>query len=252
MTRWFLFAMLAAAVAAQDDLASAPAADLERGKKLFAGLCSACHGTEGAGGGAGPVLAKPKLVRARDDQGLMQVIRRGIPGTDMPAARQWDGREVYQLAAYVKKLGSVPEEKIPGDAAAGKTIYLGKGGCKSCHTIQGEGGRLGPELGDIGASRGARHLRQSLVEPEADFAERFMMVRFSAQGRTYEGVRLNEDTFSIQMMDAGERIHSFWKREITGLEELKGKSPMPSYKSSLTAAEMDDLVAYLVSLRGEE
>jgi putative heme-binding domain-containing protein len=233
------------------ELAKASAGEISKGKKLFDGLCAGCHGTEGAGGGVGPPLARPKLARARDDDALMQIIRRGIPGTDMPAARQWDPGEVFQIAAYVKKLGSIPEEKLPGNPAAGRQIYFGKGGCKTCHTIEGVGGRLGPELGSIGAQRSASHIRQSIVEPEADFTDRFLFVRLTANGKTHEGIRLNDDTFSIQIMDASERIHSFWKRELTDLTELKSKSPMPSYKTTLSAAELDDLVAFLASMRGE-
>ncbi|MBM3814984.1 MAG: c-type cytochrome [Acidimicrobiia bacterium] len=243
--------VMLAAPAFAEELGKASSDEISKGKRLFDGLCAGCHGTEGAGGGVGPPLARPKLARARDDEALMQVIRRGIPGSDMPMARQWDPGEVFQIAAYVKKLGSIPEEKLLGSAAAGRDVYFGKGGCKACHTIQGVGGRLGPELGSIGAQRSASHMRRSIVEPEAEFADRFLWVRLEAGGRTYEGVRLNDDTFSIQIMDAGERIHSFWKRELTAVTEMKSKSPMPSYKGALSAGELEDLVAFLASMRGE-
>jgi putative heme-binding domain-containing protein len=233
-----------------EPLSKATADDLAKGKRTYLGHCSPCHGPSG-NGGSGANLAQPRLARAPDDQSLFDLIKRGIPGTEMPTAWQMIDREIWQTAAFVKTLGHVPQEVAPGNASRGRLVYFGAGNCQACHTIQAVGGKLGPELGEIGLRRSASHLRRSLLEPETDLAEQFLYLRVTAKdGKSYSGVRLNEDTFSIQMMDMAENIRAFWKHELKQVVEMKGKTPMPSYKSTLTKEQIDDLVAFLVTLRG--
>jgi putative heme-binding domain-containing protein len=235
-----------------EPLSSASEEDLARGKRLYQGQCAQCHGPQG-NGGTGANLAQPKLIRAATDEALVRVIRDGIPGTDMPPAPAMVERELWLTAAYVRTLGDVPMEKVPGDPERGRAVYNGKGGCPACHTMQGRGGRYGPELGEIGARRSAAHLRQSILDPEADFTERYAFVRVTLPGgKTISGIKLNEDTFSVQLIDASEKIHSFWKKDTQRVEILRNLSPMPSYRSTLSASELDDLIAYLVTLRGEQ
>jgi len=71
-------------------------------------------------------------------------------------------------------------------------------------------------------------------------------------GRRITGVRLNEDTFTTQVMDLNGGLHSFFKADLKELQRDTGKSPMPSFRGALSASEVDDLVAYLVSLRGKQ
>ncbi len=235
-----------------EPLSKATADDLAKGKRIFAGHCAPCHGPAG-NGGQGANLAQPRLARAPNDQSLFEVIKKGIPGTEMPTAWQMIDREIWQTAAFVKTLGQLPPEIVPGNASRGRALYFGKGSCQACHSIHAEGGKLGPELSEIGIRRSAAHLRQSILEPEADFAERFLFLRVvTRDGKSFTGVRLNEDTFSVQMMDTGENIRAFWKHELKQVEEMKGKSPMPSYKGTFTKDQIDDVVAFLVTLRGEK
>jgi cytochrome c oxidase cbb3-type subunit III len=226
--------------------------DLERGEKLFEGHCALCHGTQG-GGGRGPVLATPRLKRASDDTSLVKVIELGIPGTEMPGAWQMNERELRQVASYVRTLGRISAKSVPGDVALGKEIYQGKGACAGCHMIQGQGGLMGPELSGIGLSRSAAYLRESLIDPEAALPDRFMQVRVVPAGSAMvTGLRLGEDSFTIQVRDYSGRLHSYWKRDLKEISKDRGKSPMPSYKDKLTEAELTDLVAYLASLREEQ
>jgi putative heme-binding domain-containing protein len=122
-----------------------------------------------------------------------------------------------------------------------------------CHTAEVPGGLAGPELTDVGARRSASYLRRSLLEPEADLPEDFLQVRVvTREGRSLTGVRLNEDTFTIQIRDYSDQLHSFLKEELSEIDKQRGKSPMPSYKETLPETELTDLVAYLVSLRGDQ
>ena len=226
-------------------------ADLTRGEQLFKGQCAGCHGPRGEGG-RGAVLAQPRLRHAPDDESLYRVIRDGIKGTEMPAGYAFNTREIWQAAAYVRSLGRLPAETVPGDPQRGESIFRTKGNCAQCHIVNGQGGSLGPELTEIGARRNAAHLRTAVLDPEAALPEGFEQVRLTTKdGRRITAVRLNEDTFTIQVRDLSGRIYSFVKQDLKDLQKDSGKSPMPSFRTVLSAAETDDLVAYLVSLRGK-
>jgi putative heme-binding domain-containing protein len=235
---------------------SAP--DAATGRKLFAAHCAACHGQQGQGGRGARLTS---LTRASDDDSLFNIIRKGIPGPEMPPAPLSDD-EVRDVAAFVRSLGrgSTP---TPANGMRGAQIYL-KAGCASCHTIGSEGGVLGPDLSHIGARRRPDYLRRALLEPEADIPEsfgdyrwytvipdNFLQVRVTTvDGRAITGARVNEDAFSIQLRDVSGRVYSLWKEELKELHKDWGKSPMPSFRDRLTATEIEDLVSYLASLQG--
>jgi cytochrome c oxidase cbb3-type subunit III len=225
------------------------AGDLAAGERLYLTQCGYCHGPRGEGG-RGAALARPRLLHAPDAQALFTVIEQGIPGTEMPG-HWFTPREIWQVVAFVESLGRIPPQEIPGDPARGGTLYAGKGACSHCHTVNGRGGALGPDLTDIAARRSPSYLRESLIEPEAAVPDGFLQVELlTSAGRRIPGVRVNEDTFSIQIRDLDGNFHSFFRSELQELNKQPGKSPMPSYKSAFTSSELDDLVAYLNSLRG--
>ena len=222
--------------------------DSALGERLYLTQCAMCHGPQGEGG-RGPVLAKPKLLHAPDDEALRAVIRFGIAGTSMPGTRLIEA-ESRELAAYVRKLGRVAPMALAGDAQRGAQLYRGKGACVTCHTLAGNGGAFGPDLTGIGASRSPQHLRASLLDPTADFPRGFAYISVMTRaGRRLNGVRVNEDSFSIQFRDVAGTLHSFWKAELRAFRKDLKQSPMPSYRAKLTPAEVDDLVAYLASLQ---
>lgn len=237
--------------------------ELEKGRRLFETHCAVCHGPHGEGG-KGPTLAQPTLPRASDEQSLLRIIAGGIDKTEMPEARlAWP--DVELVAKYVKSLGSLPREPVPGDPQRGALVYEKKGGCAQCHMIHGKGGVFGPDLSDVGRRRSPAYLRRSLLDPGADvpqsytpwrvdidLPENFLYVRLvTRDGQEFAGVRVNEDTFSIQIRDATGALHSFLKSDLAEFHKDFGKSPMPSYAAVLTTNELDDLVAFLTSLRAE-
>ena len=249
-----LASAFAAAAMAEQTKVKLPAsrADLATGAKLFENHCARCHGPKGEGD-RGPMLTRAKLSRAPDDGALVKVIEDGIRGTEMPGAGSMSEHEVRQTAAYVRSLGRLPLKPVLGNPARGSEIYRGQAGCASCHSIKGEGGLSGPDLAGIGGSRSAAYLRQSLIDPEAAVPEDYLLVNLvTKSGRTVTGIRVDEDSFSIQIRDNSGRSHSFWKSEIAELGKRPGKSPMPSYKGRLSDGEVTDLVAYLASLKEEK
>jgi putative heme-binding domain-containing protein len=245
---WSVAPALAAATETPVTLPKTPA-DLQRGAKLFQVHCALCHGPKGAGA-RGPALAKARLTRAPNDAALVKVIENGIRGTEMPGAGAMSDREKRQTAAYVRSLGMVAQKPVPGVPAHGASIYFGKGNCAGCHSIHGDGGVVGPDLTTIGDSRSAAYLRESIVDPGAAVPEGYLLVTVTPnRGQPITGVRLNEDSFSIQLRDDSGRSFSFWKKDLAQVDRHPGKSPMPSYKGQLTDVELTDLVAWLASLK---
>ena len=234
----------------------------DRGEGLFRLHCAPCHGLNGEGG-RGPNLAVLKLPHAPDDDVLSGIISLGIPGTQMPGTRM-TADENRQLVAYVRGLGRLHPAQVQGDRATGERLFWSKGNCGQCHTVGPRGGRLGPDLTEIGTRRGAEHLRESLLDPEAEVPEtfavyrrvifmpdNFLQVRVVTQdGSWITGIRVNEDTFTIQIRDYADRVYSFRKEELRELDKDWGKSPMPSYRGVLSDSEIRDVIAYLISLQG--
>lgn len=235
----------------QDQISGLNSDDLARGKQLFTGHCALCHGIGGTGD-RGPALNQPTLRRAADNQALFSLIKKGIDGSEMPEAWQMTDREIWQVAGYVRSLGRTAIATLPGDVAYGKAMY-GKKACASCHIVQGRGTSLGPELTEIGARRSAAYLREALLNPGASVPEAFLAVSVVTRaGQSIRGVRVNEDSFTIQLRDQNGVFHSYRKADLAELRKETGKSLMPGYRGNLTASEIDDLVAYLASLRGAQ
>jgi putative heme-binding domain-containing protein len=232
------------------------------GETLFQTHCAGCHGPKGDGG-RGSNLAVRKLPRAPDDAALSAIIALGIPGTQMPGTRMTE-LENRELVAFVRTLGQTQTISVPGDRANGERIFWTKANCGACHTVGARGGRTGPDLTDISTRRSPTNLRISIVEPEAEVPETFAVYRriiympdnflqvwlLTNDGRRITGVRVNEDTFTIQVRDYSDHILSFRKDELRELHKDWGKSPMPGYRGVLSDAEIEDVVAYLASLEG--
>jgi cytochrome c oxidase cbb3-type subunit III len=239
-----------------------PLALADSAEALFLVHCSSCHGANGEGG-RGPRLNVSRLLKAPDDATLSTVITNGVPGGAMPGTRMTP-EENRQLVAYVRNLGRAEAVESPGNWQRGENLFWSKSNCGTCHTVGPRGQRLGPDLTEIGVRRGPAHLRTSLLDPEAEIPDNFSVYRrvilmpdnflqvrvVTWDGKRLAGVRLNEDLLSIQLRDYSGGLHSFLKRELRELHKDWGKSPMPSYRNTLTEAELEDLVAYLVSLRG--
>ena len=221
---------------------------ITQGRTLFQTHCSYCHGALGEGG-KGADLTSGRYRLGGSEIELFATVRNGI-GSEMPAVRASDD-DVWKMVAFVKKIGSSGiSETASGDPVAGKGVYGGKGGCAACHAIGREGGNLGPELTEIGRRRSLAYLRESLVEPNADVALSYRtLLVVTKKGQTVSGVRLNEDDLSIQLRDRQDNLRSFLKENLREIQRNR-PSLMPSYRSALSTKELDDIVAYLNSLRG--
>jgi putative heme-binding domain-containing protein len=228
---------------------SPPVPNTAAGKRIFDAQCAWCHGTDGDGG-TGPNL-HGRLRHATTYASIVEIVVNGIPGTEMPSFRLGlTDQSTRQVAAYVQTLTRGARTAAPGNAQRGAALYAASG-CAGCHVIGGSGGTLGPELTEIGARRGPAHLREALVRPEASHPPGYLVVRATpAAGPDIRGIRVNEDVFWIQIRDAAGTVHSLEKAQLKTLERQLDATLMPSY-ARLAGGELDDLIAYLMTLRGE-
>jgi putative heme-binding domain-containing protein len=219
------------------------ARNIEVGKSLFEHNCVVCHGFDGSGG-RGPNLHRAHLVRASDEETLRNLIKSGIP-PEMPSGVFFTDDDVISLAAFVRSLGLVAASTTIGDAAHGAELFA-QSGCPSCHVMAGRGNAYGPELTQVSDRRSAAYLRDAILDPARNLPTGFLMVKvMTRQGGVIEGIRVNEDVFSIQVKDSRGTYISFRKTELRKLVKLQGTTPMPSFWQVLTISDIEDLVAYL-------
>jgi len=226
-----------------------PRADIEHGARLYAARCDLCHGPNGDGVSA-VNLRSGKFRNATTDQQLSRVITDGFPNAGMPAFTL-DPADLTGLIAYLRNMNSVDRGSLKaGDPARGRTIVETKGACLGCHRINGKGSRQAPNLSEIGATRSAGSIERSLVDPDSQMwpINRPVLI-VTKDGRTIDGRRLNEDTYTVQITDEGGRLISLNKSDLRRID-VSTKSTMPSYRDRLTPDELADILTYLLTLKG--
>jgi putative heme-binding domain-containing protein len=222
--------------------------DVENGSRLYRNNCFACHGPEGASI-PGVDFHRGQFKRASSDEDLLRVIASGVPGTAMPPTAVNDSARLA-LVAYLRSMGESATGS--GDAARGKALFEAKGGCLVCHRVNGKGSRVGPDLSEVGAIRTAAYLERSIVAPAESILPEHRFVRVTTrQGMVITGRRLNEDTHSIQLIDEDERLRSFLKSDLREFTLLTA-TPLPAYQDKFSAADLGDVVTYLLTLKGSQ
>ena len=239
--------MAGPASSAQDHSGQYPAADIAAGARVYSANCASCPGATGVGVG-GIDLRRGRLPRAATDEALAALVAAGIPGTGMPAFRLTPD-EMRGLVAFVRSGPGADANAPPvrlGNAARGRTIFEAQ--CLGCHRVGTTGSWAGPDLTDIGAARTPAAIQRSLVDPTGGMRPINRPVRaVTADGTIITGRRLNEDTYTVQLVTADGRLVSLVKRELRDWS-VSRISPMPSYKDELSADALADLLGYLVSL----
>ena len=247
MVFWLL---LLSAVAARGQEARNPRttpADVAAGAKIFRSHCAECHGLKGEGG-RGPNLTTGNYFHGGTDADLYRNIAEGIPGTAMPSLF-FPQEFIWQVVAYVRSLSQANAGAKPsGEAARGAKLFRERG-CATCHLVGGEGGVQGPELSVIGSQRSAEHLRQAILDPNASVAREYWVAKITHRdGSGYTGFILNQDTHTVQLLDFSKGLRSFARQDLRKFD-IDKSSVMPSLKGQLSESDVNDLVAYLWSLR---
>jgi cytochrome c oxidase cbb3-type subunit III len=224
-------------------------ADILYGSAIYAGQCAQCHGPNGDQVG-GIDLRSGQSRRGGTDDELRGILTNGISGTGMPAFK-FDASELTGIVAYLRNMRDFGAKAVAvGDRSRGQALFEGKGACATCHRVNGTGSRTGPNLSQIGSARPASALEQTLLDPNGSMLPLNRSVRaVTKDGKVITGRRLNEDTYTVVLIDQQERLVSLMKPDLQEYTVLK-TSPMPSYADRLTSGELADVLAYLLSLKG--
>ena len=240
-----------------------------RGEFHFRINCAFCHGLGARGGGRGPDLTRARKRHGSSDAEMFTTINQGVPGTAMPpngTTGQGVGmteEEVWQVITYLRSVQVKAPTQPIGDATHGKQIFYGDANCSGCHMVEGKGGRLGPDRTAVGMARSSeaivdsvrnpsRRLAPGLLEATKEFPQEYETVTVvTAKGQEIKGVTMNEDNFSLQMMDASEQIHLFEKDKLRSIKKSR-TSTMPVYATELLSdKDLQDIVAFLQSVGGK-
>jgi putative heme-binding domain-containing protein len=224
--------------------------DEQAGGRLFRAQCAGCHGPDGAGTGAGPNLVSGTQVHGHSVEALFTSISKGFAGTPMPAF-SFSGLQIWQLVTHLRALEIARgASQAKGDQQAGASVFRAQ--CANCHMVKGEGGLNGPDLSAVGRRRSAAEIRESIANPDAVVpSDNWSVAATTAAGATVRGIRLNEDTFSLQLRDERGRLVSLLKRDLKSFEVIR-RSPMPSFASKLNGTQMDDVIAFLIDVGREQ
>jgi cytochrome c oxidase cbb3-type subunit 3 len=255
-------------VAAQDEAKHSSAIDqetIQRGRKLFDANCSGCHGADGHGGTRGPSLGTGQLKHGNSDRALFRTITKGLIDTSMPPFRLRD-EEVWDIISFLRVVRGETQRVDPLKTENGRNIFFGRGNCSRCHMLDGQGGRLGPDLSNTDSPMTTDYLAQSIRDPSASLpvdksategigAARLRkyakVTLIDRNGKRITGVRLNEDSFSVQLIDQQERIHLALKQDLKEVVYHQ-ESMMPAYdEKMLSNADLENLIAFVGSLKSK-
>lgn len=231
-------------------------AEISAGKVLYDQTCQACHGGD-ARGDRGPALSTGNFSHGGSDTDIFQTIRTGVPGTQMPSFATLPTDTIWRIITYLRSLNanaSLANEVVPGDPAAGKQIFFGKGGCSQCHEVNATGGIVGPDLSAIGTNT-VQHLRSVILKPNdpASRAPRApapeTLIVKTQSGKTYRGVRVADDGFTLILRDVSGETHVLDTHTLLD-RQSEPKSIMPdTYAQTLAPEEITNLAAYLKTLK---
>jgi cytochrome c oxidase cbb3-type subunit 3 len=228
----------------------AHSAQRQNARQIFATTCAACHGLDGMGGERAPnIITNPQVQRLSASE-MFSVISGGVPGTGMPAFQRLGKPAITSLVVYVKSLqGKNQTARLPGDPKSGEALFFGNAQCSTCHMASGRGGFIAPELTAYGQTHGAEQIKSAIVNPAARNSVKPIVTAATTNGELYHGIIRNEDNFSLQLQSEDGAFHFLSKADLKSIERGQD-SIMPSdYSSRLSAAQLNDIVSYLLSLR---
>jgi putative heme-binding domain-containing protein len=222
--------------------------DIIKGQSTYRAQCATCHGVGGNGVG-GVDLRRGVFKTVRSDEDLKRIVSTGV-GNGMPAFK-FEPAEMNGIVAFIRAgfdLGGIAVKL--GDPQRGRQLFSGKGSCASCHRVNGEGGRGGPDLSDVGSARTLGTIQGMIVEPATYLLPINRTVRaVTRDGKVITGRRMNEDSYWVQLLDDNEKLVSLEKAQLKEYKVLTSPK-MPAFKDKLSTEEVADLVAYLASLKG--
>ncbi len=233
---------------------------VSEGENLYNQKCTTCHGSGGGGGDIGPaIVSGDRLDIGVSDAQTFNVIKNGVAGTPMSPQRLPDS-DIWKIVTYIHALrGTAIDNPLSGDVAHGEAVFWGKGQCGTCHMLSGRGGLTAPDLSNIAGVRKSSSIVDALTKEQhrvygsggahlrtLPTMESYLPVHITtADGKTIDGVLLNEDGYSLQMIGNDQQLHLFDRSKLRTVV-VEPRSLMPTdYDKRLTPDEFKDLMAFL-------
>ena len=230
------------------------------GETLYTRHCTTCHGAGGSGGTSGPaIVSGDRLDIGVSDAQTFNIIKNGVAGTPM-SPQPMPESDIWKVVTYLHALrGAAIENPVQGDVAHGEQVFWGKGQCGSCHMMRGKGGLTAPDLSNIAGTRKASSISDALTKQQhrvygsggahlqaLPAMDSYLPVYVTtADGTIIEGVLLNEDSYSLQMIGNDNQLHLFDRAALRRVV-VEPRSLMPTdYDKRLTPDEFKDLLAFL-------
>lgn len=215
------------------------------GRKLFESTCATCHGLDGRGAERGPNIATRVETRRLSDVEILAILKNGRPNSGMPPFGALGSAKLASLLAHVRSLqGLDKQEIVSGDVAKGRELFSKNAGCVSCHTVNGEGGFLGPDLSTYGAVTPFVEMREHIVHHDQSPRARTVTLA-TRDGQSLTGIVRNEDNFSLQLQTLDGKFHFLDRFALTPVD-TKPADHQNEQKPVLSSNDVEALVSYLV------
>jgi len=227
--------------------------EVDAGGKLFESSCRICHGEAGVGNRA-PALRGARLTLDY----VNKVIAEGKPGTMMPRFENaFSAVQIRQLALYIRSVQQPdsPWAALRGTPGPGERVFFDEAqahSCHNCHSFQGRGARIGPNLTAKLKGRSPREIFQKIViVPHRSADPAYISVAIMTKaGDRLVGIKAEETATDLRFYDTSvlpPKVLTLARADIVSTKPLN-TSAMPSdYASRLPLQQLLDLVAFLKS-----
>jgi len=218
------------------------------GHELFETTCAVCHGLDGAGGEHAPNIARASRARSLPDGKLMQIIREGILDKGMPAFNNLGDEKIRAILRELRKLqGRSATRMESGRPSNGKELFFGKAGCADCHAMNGQGRFVSTDLTDYAYTHDSDEIQDAILRPQGQGIPAVAsLVVTTNSGGEFRGLARNENNSSVQIQDREGRFFLFAKSDVRSIERSAGPAMPEDYQQRLMAAEITDIVSYIV------
>jgi len=215
------------------------------GRELFESACAGCHGLDGRGGEKGPNIATRPEISRRSDDGILAILRQGIPGAGMPAFSGLGDAKLQAVLRHLRSLqGLDAKTVVAGNAEEGRKLFFREGACATCHMVNGAGGFLGSDLSNYGAVTSLVEMREQIMNHDDSPRARTMVVS-TRDGHKLSGFARNEDNFSLQLQTLDGKFHFLDKSTVISVNYSPAATTVGA-ENKLSKSDLDALISYLV------
>jgi len=140
----------------------------------------------------------------------------------------------------------------PGDAKHGRHLFFDaqKGRCANCHSVHGEGARIGPDLASFASKYNRADAIESVLKPSARLTPGYIPVLIATdEGQVHSGLIKNETTTHIELINAEGKLRRIARQAIEVRRPAQVSTMPEGLADRFTPNEFSDLIEFLMSLR---